>query len=695
MAVFIELTTSPLESQFDKVRKKFQPNTNEPGRAGRKRARRPLRGLEVKEDTYASLRVIKSDGNPLPLVDSGLPDGWNSRGYTNFLLQNVTEARMEKHQIIETFGASYVFFFGEQPRFLDIEATLLNTHDFNWEAEWWANYNTYLRGTKLVEMGARCYLAYDDSIVEGYMMMAQASKTADQHLLASLTFKFFVTNCTNVSNVGNPMFPIRASVQLPASIQLTSKDAGRLLVSNLRDQALGQAELENFDTRGQIAAQTSRLAVPGTYRTLSQLVREAPPSVGVSADWWPHLENRAPGNRSGLYQQLVYRTGMAIRSLIATNQDEITGVADARTQFGYEPGEVPRPPSMVKAQTRTAYESADLFRQATEFLSCHGANINNPNAYAALGLQPSFYAGAGASAGASFSPQVNAGFGFAAGAGVGLGAVAGGRFNASASAVAETRTGFTARAGSASGSYYESFQSDSLGVVYGRRSTTDVRFSRNRQKVVETGFDYSYGYESDYAKRPGFGRAGFGDYGGFGFGSGNASGDPGFKDPNRFTFAGVADEASAFERFLRPKEDRTALTPGQVAGRGALSGGASVSLEGQVSAFALVSVEGELNVFGTARDDPEFMSLRREQQKFGFGVDNPFGVSCATPGGGLSVGGAGVSVSASANAGFSAGVGFSAGASASAGASFSSGARAGVSAGAAVSASAGAFAGIG
>ena len=78
------------------------------------------------------------------------------------MLQNVQEAHMEKHQIVETFGESYIFFFGEAPRFIDVSAVIINSHDFNWEAEWWDNYNRFLRGTKSVEQGARTYLFYDE-----------------------------------------------------------------------------------------------------------------------------------------------------------------------------------------------------------------------------------------------------------------------------------------------------------------------------------------------------------------------------------------------------------------------------------------------------------------------------------------------------------------------------------------------------
>lgn len=648
MAVFVELTTSPLESNFQRTLDATQGASNVTRRAGRPWARRPLRGLEIKEDTYATLTVRTADNKSIPLLDSGAPDGYNSSGYSNFILQSVSEPRMEKHQIIETFGASYVFFFGEQPRFLDCQAVLVNSHDFNWEAEWWANYNTYLRGTKLVEMGARCYMAYDDSVVEGYMMMANATKTSDQPLLVQLQFKFFVTNCTNVTNVGDPNFPVRSSVSIPANISLTSKDAGRQIVSNLRDEALGAAQISALDSAGALAANNVRGGVPGTYRTISQLVREMPPSFAVSADWWPVLQSRGPGNLAGL-QRLVVREGKPIRGLIASNVDEGAGYIKESTQFGYEPGEQSHPPSALKPTTRGILEAQDLFRQASEFLSCHGVNIDNPTTFASLGFKPNFSATTQGSSSATFRPSFGASVGFTASAGVGASAVAGG--NSGFGRVYETRRGYAASLGRASAQVQASFRSDPLGAVFGRRSDK-AEFGRARQKIVETGADYSYGYESDFASEPGFGRVGFGDSGGNGFGSGLSSGDPGYKDPSRFTFAGVAEESSAFERFLRTKQDRTALTGGPVAGRGALTGGASIRVDGSVSAFALVSVGGKLDVTGNARSSAQFMSDARAGRVNGVGVDGSLGARCASPGtatlGSL---GTGVNFSASASAG--------------------------------------------
>ena len=120
--------------------------------------RRPNSGTQLDKDTFASLSVVTSAGAAVPLLDAGgTPDDKGAQAtstrYTNFLLQSVSEDRMEKQQILETFGEPYIFFFGERPRILNFQGILINTFDFNGEAEWWHNYDNYLRGTKLTEMG--------------------------------------------------------------------------------------------------------------------------------------------------------------------------------------------------------------------------------------------------------------------------------------------------------------------------------------------------------------------------------------------------------------------------------------------------------------------------------------------------------------------------------------------------------------
>jgi len=188
------------------------------------------------------VKVIDAAGNELPLFDSGSQGGRTTQ-YANFILQSVQEVRMEKQQIVETFGDPYIFFFGEQPRFLDVTAILINSLDFNWHGEWWYNYDNYLRGTKLTEMGARVYLFYDDIIVEGYMLMAQSNLTSEGPLLATLTFRLFVTNYTNISITGSDYYPVRASAQLFTSVDLTASDSSQLLTPTQPDQPVPQTVL--------------------------------------------------------------------------------------------------------------------------------------------------------------------------------------------------------------------------------------------------------------------------------------------------------------------------------------------------------------------------------------------------------------------------------------------------------------------
>lgn len=180
------------------------------GRSGQDLVRRPLRGLQIKEDTFATLAIIDNtqkfwstrnssswdetpkegpagDGAKTPNV------GWGDFN-SNFILTGVNEERSEKFQAMSTFGPTYGFFFGENPRFVTYSAVLLNTADFQWEVEWWYNYENYLRGTKLVERRSRVYLTYDDVIVEGYIMNAATSKQAQNTGEVPLRFTMWVTH---------------------------------------------------------------------------------------------------------------------------------------------------------------------------------------------------------------------------------------------------------------------------------------------------------------------------------------------------------------------------------------------------------------------------------------------------------------------------------------------------------------------
>lgn len=172
--------------------------------------RRPTSGLQLSKETFATLRIVSSTGQNILMVDAGSKSGQSIDGktgtdvYTNFILQQVTEERTEKSQVLETFGEPFIFLFGERPRVISFFGVLVNSFDFNWESEWWYNYDNYLRGTRCVENDARVFLSYDTNLVGGYILSASSSKSADDPRSIKFQFQMFVTNYSNFSAIGNP-----------------------------------------------------------------------------------------------------------------------------------------------------------------------------------------------------------------------------------------------------------------------------------------------------------------------------------------------------------------------------------------------------------------------------------------------------------------------------------------------------------
>lgn len=179
--------------------------------------RRPVRGIQIKEDSFATMRVVAGSGQSVPIIDAGSKridpttnqifeiNGKRATDiYSNFFLQSITEERAEKQQILETFGEPFIFLFGERARMITFQGVLLNTFDFNWEAEWWWNYDNYIRGTKCVENDARVFLAFDETLVTGYITSAAASKNSQDKNHVNFQFQMFLTSYTNFSRIGNP-----------------------------------------------------------------------------------------------------------------------------------------------------------------------------------------------------------------------------------------------------------------------------------------------------------------------------------------------------------------------------------------------------------------------------------------------------------------------------------------------------------
>lgn len=244
--VFVELQTDAFAENFERYA--FRPAMGD--------VRRPVRGFEIKEDTYGMIKVIKADGTMIPLTDaagpisassgsqsgagSGVPQQsapkprtGGTYNYSNFIIQSISESRQEKAQVLETFGDTFVFFFGERPRILQVSGILMNTLDFNWRTEFWYNYENILRGTKLVEQNARIYLFYDDLVVEGYMLGANAQDDAQNPYHIPFNFQLFITNHQYLGAIGQEDYPITHAVNLKPLLTATEVMEAKNILKSL------------------------------------------------------------------------------------------------------------------------------------------------------------------------------------------------------------------------------------------------------------------------------------------------------------------------------------------------------------------------------------------------------------------------------------------------------------------------------
>jgi len=615
MTVFIELVTDAFDEVFaGQVLGRTEGLGSKRGRAGAPSVRRPVRGIEIKDDTYAFLRVVLPTGEDLPLLSSSSRTGTTS-DYTNFILQSVNEARMERHQIVETFGDAYIFFFGEHPRFLECTALLINSNDFNWRAEWWENYEKYLRGTKLVELGARCYMFWDDIVVEGYMVQAQCSELSEAPYTVQLQFKFFVTKYRNVSLYNVEQFPVRASVRIPDGIELTAPDSFYQLQSAYQGAAASAQGVTAISRE----VERSTTTVGNEFRpgnennNITTVVRQLPPSFLQDPAVWRTLVDTF-----GIVSPINASAGVPVRGLIADNTDEYVQQSEIEpsasayyagsglvTDRYYTRQVILGGNSAVTGQE----ESDDLTRDCVNSLEAIGCRADDPTVVHSLGLGPNFSSSWRSSAGAFASGGVSAGASVGVHTGVSVRTSALVTFGASAGASASSGLGGRGMVTTSS------YGTDPLGQVYGRTDTDNNRFSADRPRYVEGTGDYSYGYGQWAAYGGvGFGQVGFGMFGGAGFGSASGAGDPGFRDPDSFTHRNVRrtgvtpnvgihrseNTEEGFNRFLRTRSDNTALTRGEQLGACGGNGSGSIQVGGRQSAFSFMSLEGSLSAWVVA-----------------------------------------------------------------------------------------------
>jgi hypothetical protein len=152
-----------------------------------------VRGTTPKQETFATLEIIKAG-------ESGVTEANPDAGLKieEFLLQSSQEVTQERYQLIETFGDTVGFFFGQRPKIYNYSGVLMNTEDWPWRDRWKTNYETEVRGTRCVEKSSRAYLTYDYVLREGYLLGMQVNQMSAHPGNVDFSFTMFVTREINL-----------------------------------------------------------------------------------------------------------------------------------------------------------------------------------------------------------------------------------------------------------------------------------------------------------------------------------------------------------------------------------------------------------------------------------------------------------------------------------------------------------------
>ncbi len=340
-----------------KVEEERLLKSSSPGLASKNNhIRRPVRGIVLKDDTFATLRVVAGNGNVIPIIDAGSKrknienEFFELNGkratdiYSNFFIQQVSEERAEKQQILETFGEPFIFLFGERARIVNFQGVLLNTFDFNWEAEWWHNYDQYIRGTRCVENDARIFISYDETLVTGYIISSAAVKNSEQRNFVNFQFQMFVTSYTNFSKIGNPnAVPgvVPDGELLSQELEVTSADTEPfrptrvdtdLNTSNIGPRKISNGSLEDLTLVEGLTANIDRVS-----QTFNSIRNQAESIVKRLSDLSNGTVIRVPVGFAGALEfdetspvnlKEVTGAGIVRYSTFDQNEDEYVGTSD-------------------------------------------------------------------------------------------------------------------------------------------------------------------------------------------------------------------------------------------------------------------------------------------------------------------------------------------------------------------------------
>ena len=170
--------------------------------------RRPYHGLTLKDSARAYLMAIGypngTDKPPVDLLQEFMRNNpmatqaVNGKPfvYTDFVLSSVAHGQITRQQITQTFGDTYVDFFGEQPIYVKLSGHLLNSRDFPWKELFATLYDDVLQGPKLLQNKGHVIIGWDYTIIEGYPLQVTFLEQAENPMGAGFTMDFLVSEMT-------------------------------------------------------------------------------------------------------------------------------------------------------------------------------------------------------------------------------------------------------------------------------------------------------------------------------------------------------------------------------------------------------------------------------------------------------------------------------------------------------------------
>jgi len=165
-----------------------------------------VRSGSYKDDNKFIVRIAAS--SPSGAGDkqkTGLEDGFDEINpnfyFDKASLQAVNESSEEKYQLFEGFDGDTLFLFGRRPRIWSFQLMVLNgkqpfvsdelrngspevlkaylnQYNMDFANQLIRRYERYYRGTKCLSLKARCYMTYEDVLIEGTLVAMSAARNS-------------------------------------------------------------------------------------------------------------------------------------------------------------------------------------------------------------------------------------------------------------------------------------------------------------------------------------------------------------------------------------------------------------------------------------------------------------------------------------------------------------------------------------